>query len=65
MAIKIVRCSKRDKRPPIAYRGPIIPEALETPVKICPLLSAVLKLKVDDSGDSSVYAVKNNHFARG
>lgn len=38
MAIKFIRCSKRDKNPPIAYRGKIHPEALEQPAASCPML---------------------------
>ena len=43
MAIKIIRCSGRDKNPPVAYGGPIMPEALETSIKYCPLLLVIIK----------------------
>ena len=66
MAIKIICCSGRDKSPPIAYKGSIMPEALEISTKLCPLLSVMLKeLMVEKSSNGDISPEKNNCCARG
>ncbi|MCX6762918.1 MAG: hypothetical protein NT093_04025 [Candidatus Moranbacteria bacterium] len=60
MAIKIIRCSGRDKNPPVAYRGSITPEALEAPIKYYPLLLVVFRLFDGEKGSDDTSLEKNN-----
>jgi hypothetical protein len=66
MATRIIRCWGRDRNPPVAYGGPIIPEALETPIKYCPLFWMMFE-RLRDSEDISDSAIskREKQLARG